>query len=55
MTSSVLAALLLGGEAADSLPLLIVCAVAAFLTATLVHRAAGDQSQGRSAPAGTTG
>ncbi|MGW4381073.1 chloride channel protein [Kitasatospora sp. NPDC004531] len=40
VTSTVLAAALLGDQAADSLPLVIVCAVVAFLTATFVHRVA---------------
>ncbi|MFD0563888.1 hypothetical protein ACFQ2M_19130 [Kitasatospora saccharophila] len=45
VTSTVLAAALLGDQAADSMPLLIVSAVVAFLTATFVHRvAAPDHS-----------
>ncbi|MFC8718397.1 chloride channel protein [Kitasatospora sp. NPDC057198] len=45
VTSTVLATALLGEQAADSMPLLIVSAVVAFLTATFVHRvAAPDHS-----------
>ncbi|RAJ35261.1 H+/Cl- antiporter ClcA [Kitasatospora sp. SolWspMP-SS2h] len=40
VTSTVLAAALLGDQATDSMPLLIVAAVVAFLTATFVHRVA---------------
>ncbi|MFF0391716.1 chloride channel protein [Kitasatospora sp. NPDC004615] len=48
VTSTVLAAALLGDQAADSLPLVIVCVVVSFLTATFVHRVAADASHGRS-------
>ncbi|MFJ8437959.1 chloride channel protein [Kitasatospora griseola] len=48
VTSTVLAAALLGDQAADSMPLVIVCAVVAFLTATFVHRVA-DAPEARQA------
>ncbi|WP_030457923.1 chloride channel protein [Kitasatospora sp. NRRL B-11411] len=50
VTSTVLAAALLGDQAADSMPLLIVSAVVAFLTATFVHRVAAPAPDGHPAP-----
>ncbi|MER7673293.1 chloride channel protein [Kitasatospora sp. NPDC096128] len=48
VTSTVLAAMLLGGQAADAMPLLIVTAVTAFLTAELLR---GRTGHARKAPA----
>ncbi|MFJ5922284.1 chloride channel protein [Kitasatospora sp. NPDC092948] len=50
VTSTVLAAALLGAQAADSMPLVIVCAVVGFLTATFVHRVTADAQEARQAP-----
>ncbi|MFJ5230699.1 chloride channel protein [Kitasatospora sp. NPDC088391] len=46
VTSTVLATMLLGDQAADSMPLLIVASVVAFLTATFVHRLAPAAPEG---------
>ncbi|MEV7118046.1 chloride channel protein [Kitasatospora griseola] len=54
VTSTVLAAALLGDQATDSMPLVIVCAVVAFLTATFVHRVA-DAPEARRASSRSAG
>ncbi|MEV4557248.1 chloride channel protein [Kitasatospora sp. NPDC049285] len=53
VTSTVLTTALLGAQAADSAPLLIVSAVVAFLTATFVHRIAPTPDEDH-APVPTT-
>ncbi|RKE19782.1 chloride channel protein [Streptomyces sp. TLI_171] len=53
VTSTVLATVLLGDQAADSMPLLIVAAVVAFLTATFVHRVAVGPPEGHASPSPT--
>ncbi|OKJ17012.1 chloride channel protein [Kitasatospora sp. CB01950] len=55
VTSTVLASSLLGDQAADSMPLVIVCAVVAFLTATFVHRVAAEAPEGRAGGSGAVG
>ncbi|MFJ1752978.1 chloride channel protein [Kitasatospora sp. NPDC088134] len=53
VTSTVLAAMLLGDQAADSMPLLIVASVTAFLTATFVHRVAPAAPEGHASASPT--